>query len=141
MARRISAARIKANWAYTVEEAAEVVGVTEQTIRAWLKRGLHALTSKRPTLILGCALKDFIARTREERSQKLDVGKFPCFRCKAPQPPGYALATYRALSSTHGRLEGFCGCCEGPVSRLVKVSDLPAWSAICEIDGSVRGAP
>lgn len=141
MARRVSASRVKANWIYTVEEASEAVGVTEQTIRSWLKRGLHALASKRPTLILGCALKDYINRTRQKRSQKLRIGEFRCFRCKSAHPPAFRMATFKAMSPTHGRLEAFCGCCEGPVSRIVSASSLPAWTAFCEIDGNTGGTP
>ena len=62
MARRISAIRVKANRSYTVEEAADAVGATPQTVRNWIKRGLPAMAAQRPILIIGCALKEYLAR-------------------------------------------------------------------------------
>lgn len=58
MPRRVSTARIKIHRSYTVEDAAETVCVTPQTVRTWIKQGLPAMTASRPYLILGCALKD-----------------------------------------------------------------------------------
>ncbi|MBO6510898.1 MAG: DNA-binding protein, partial [Roseibium sp.] len=69
MGRRISAARVKTHRSYTVEEAAEAVNATSQTIRSWIKQGLHALSETRPTLILGCALKAFIEERRAKRKR------------------------------------------------------------------------
>ncbi|WP_411890279.1 helix-turn-helix domain-containing protein [Yoonia sp. SDW83-1] len=51
---------IKSLYCYTIPEAAGVTGVSDRTIRAWIKQGLTAMTSKRPTLVRGDALIIFI---------------------------------------------------------------------------------
>jgi len=99
MARRVSAARVKSNRSYTVEEAAGVVGVTEQTIRHWLAQGLPAMTAKRPALILGCALKDYLARQNRRRKKPLGPGQFFCFHCKEARRAAFGLIDYHAKSS------------------------------------------
>ncbi len=84
MARRICVTRVKSNRSYSVDEAAETVCVTEQTVRIWLKQGLRCLNSSRPTLILGGDLKDFLKERTAKKALTLSVGEFKCFRCKAP---------------------------------------------------------
>lgn len=136
MARRISAARVKSNRSYSVDEAAETVCVTEQTVRTWLKQGLRCLNSSRPTLILGGDLKAFLKERKAKNALTLSIGEFKCFRCQAPKAPAFGLATYHPLSSSQGRLLAFCPTCEGPMNRFVGSADLPRWQEICEIDGN-----
>ena len=136
MARRASAARVKSNRSYTIEEAAEAVGVTQQTIRRWIKQGLLAMTDQRPFLILGSAIRDFMKETRQKRMRPLSVGEFYCMRCKAPREAASGLVFYQSLSASHGRLEAFCAVCEGVCQRIVRDEDLRQWSAFCQIEGS-----
>ena len=136
MPRRVSAARVKANRSYSVEEAADIVGVTPQTIRHWIGRGLPAMTGTRPALILGCALKDFLARNERQRKQPLGTGEFFCFRCKQPRRAALGMADYAPLSPTHGRLNALCEVCETALSRTVRAESLPAWLTICDIGGN-----
>jgi hypothetical protein len=140
MPRRISAIRVKANRNYTVEEAADVAGATPQTVRAWIKRGLPAMNGQRPVLILGSALKEFLARAEADRKRPLQVGEFFCLGCKSARAPALAMADYVALSANHGFLRAFCAVCEGPCTRVVSAAALPAWRAISEIDGTNDGA-
>lgn len=138
MARRVSSARIKVNRSYTVEEAASTVGVTEQTIRAWIKRGLPALQAQRPTLILGSELKVFLGSQRAPKSRPLQIGEFYCLSCKAPRKAALGMVDYQPVSATTGRLEAFCEDCEGACSRIVNVSALALWSVSCRGVSSIR---
>ena len=52
--------RIKVYCCYTIEEAAEICGVTQRTIRNWMSLGLRAMADGRPALIRGDDLSDFI---------------------------------------------------------------------------------
>jgi len=136
MGRRISAARVKANRNYTIEEAAEAVNATPQTIRAWIKRGLHVLKETRPFLILGCALKAFVAEMKERRRCPLKVGQFYCMRCKGARGAAFGMASFVRKDASGGAMEAFCEECDGSVRVNVKGADLAAWREIYEVDGS-----
>ena len=129
MARRTSAARVKANRSYSVEDAADAVGVTQQTVRAWINCGLPAMTAKRPTLILGWALKEFMIRAQQQRKKPLGPGEFFCFRCKQGRRAALGLIDYHSKSPTHGRLQAICEVCEGSLSLNVSTANLPEWRA------------
>lgn len=135
MAKRASARRVKSHRTYSIPEAAEVTGVTVQTVRTWRRKGLRVMSAQRPYLILGADLKAFLSETTAAAKRPLPFGAFYCLSCKGPQPPALDFAEYHPLSASHGRLAAFCATCEGPCSRIVKRADLPAWRAIYEIGG------
>ena len=113
--------------------------MTPQTVRSWIKRGLPALAAQRPTLILGWALKDFLARAEASRRRPLRLGEFFCLECKSARGAAMGMADYVPLSAAHGLLRAFCAVCEGTCTRLVSAASLPAWTAICRIGGTNGG--
>ena len=139
MPRRISAARIKANRTYVVEEAADAVGVTPQTVRNWVKQGLPAMNNQRPTLILGSAFKEFLASGEAARKRPLRVGEFFLLHLQGPRGPALAMADYTPLSASHGLLRAFCEACEGTCTRVVSAAALPAWRTVVRIGGTSGG--
>ena len=137
MPRRASHASVKINRPYTVEEAADAVDVTPQTVRRWInENGLTALVSKRPALILGVHLKAFLKARRRSGHGPLAIGKFYCLSCKSRGAPAMGLVQYEPLSPQHGCLVALCGNCEADCSRLVSSRDLPAWGEHCDFGKS-----
>ena len=94
MARRFRTQSIKANYAYRVDELAEVVGVTVATVRNWIRAGLPLVDKNRPTLIMGFHALNFLKARKEKSSRPLGLGEFYCFRCKVPRMPLGAMADY-----------------------------------------------
>ncbi len=136
MARRGRVRHIKAHRCYTFDEAAELSGVTIQTVRRWAKQGMRTMVAKRPYLVLGADLKDHLTERRQPKTLRLPVGKMKCLGCGAIKPPALGLVEYVPLSTKHGILRAICGGCEGATTRIVSRSDLPAWAAICEVEGN-----
>ena len=137
MSRRVSAARVKSHRSYTVEEAAEAVGVTAPTVRDWIRRGMTAMIQQRPTLILGAHLKAFIVEARTKKIGPMPTGQFFCLRCKTRTEAAMGLADYHPLSEHHGRLEAFCARCEGTCSRIISRPALADWAQHCRIEESL----
>jgi hypothetical protein len=136
MARRVNTARVKANRSYTLEELADAAGVTPQTVRAWIKQGLSALTGQRPFLVMGWACKEFSERTNSTRKRPLRLGEFFCLACKCPRSAAMGMADYEPLAPDRGFLRAFCAVCEGACTRLISAAALPAWRAICRVGGN-----
>lgn len=132
---------IKSHRCYTIQEAADCTDVTPQTVRRWIKDGLRVMASQRPFLILGSDLKAFVLEGRGESSGKMPAGHFMCLSCKSKGPPALAIVEYRLISNKHGMLHGFCGQCEGPVTRIISRSVLPTWSMTCVVEGNLDASP
>ncbi|MCY4336360.1 MAG: helix-turn-helix domain-containing protein [Litoreibacter sp.] len=123
---------IKSLHCYTIQEAAEVSGVSDRTIRAWIKDGLSAMTQERPTLLRGDALIAFIKGQRKSRRTKIKQDEFYCLKCRDARNPAERMVECE-IKGTRAKLTAICEDCEtimhkpvalGQVPHLAKVFDL-----------------
>ena len=124
---------IKIHRSYTYEELAGVFGVHKNTVAQWVKNGLPCLQEQRPFLILGANAKAFLQAQRENRKRKCKPNEFYCMRCKVPVMPAENFVEYTPLSSTKGRLVGFCERCESLINKFIGYASLDAYSSIFAI--------
>jgi hypothetical protein len=110
---------VKIHRSYTVEEAADLFGVHKNTIRAWIKVGLPVIDRKRPTVIHGLALRNFLWTRRSKNKQPCQPGQIYCVRCRTPKPPAGDMADYISISAASGNLRGICPDCGTLIHRRV----------------------
>lgn len=123
---------------YTVDEAARARGVAKGTVRRWLKSGLPAISDRKPLLILGADLAQFL----EDRRATKQTGKLNecfCFACRAPRAPAAGMADFVPLSATSGNLRALCCDCAGVMHKRVSLAKLPELQAI--LDVTIMQAP
>jgi excisionase family DNA binding protein len=81
--RRINSRRIKIHYSYTVERAAEILGVHKNTVRLWIKQGLPvAEDERRPILLQGKAIRAFLDNRKAKQKHRLSAGEFYCLKCR-----------------------------------------------------------
>src|SRR3954470_9567922 len=95
---------LKIHRSYTVEDVASLYGVHKNTVREWLRTGLSVCNERRPILILGSDLAEFLLKRRNARRCKCGPGFMYCLRCRSPQLPAGGMADYVAKSPTLGNL-------------------------------------
>ncbi|MEM7521128.1 MAG: helix-turn-helix domain-containing protein [Pseudomonadota bacterium] len=131
---------IKSLQNYTIPEAAEVSGVSDRTIRTWIKQGFPAMQSERPTLVRGDALIAFIRSQRKARQSKVAQYEFYCLKCRAARKPAHGLVDC-IVKGRRAKLTALCETCETvmhkPVSgesipELAKAFDLSVSKVPCE---------
>ena len=125
MPRRIDWRRVKVHRSYTYSEAARVLGVHKNTVANWVKReGLPALTERKPHIILGQDLRDFLRERREKTRTLLSMGEMYCLGCKAERKPAEGMV--EEVSGTTGAvmLRGLCPVSHHIMSRRVARRDL-----------------
>ncbi|WP_146348530.1 helix-turn-helix domain-containing protein [Falsiphaeobacter marinintestinus] len=115
---------IKAFRCYTIEEAAEVSGVSPRTIRNWAAGGLRVMDGTRPSLIRGDDLRDFIKSARDSRKVKTRIDTFYCFRCRKERRAAEGLADCE-VKANRATLTALCEVCETVVSKPVAVARIP----------------
>ena len=89
-----------------------MLGKHKNTVRAWIKEGLPVCDSKRPTLILGQALRDFLLTKKNKHKRPCAPGEMYCVRCRAPQKPAEEMADYQPVTKKYGNLIGICPACD-----------------------------
>lgn len=114
----------KIHRSYTVDEIATLYGAHRNTVRAWIKRGLPILDNRRPVLVLGRHLRDFLQARREVNKRTCGPGRLYCVRCREPQRPKDSAVRYEPLTETLGNLVGRCPCCDAGLYRRVSEKSL-----------------
>jgi excisionase family DNA binding protein len=124
MARHSNPGRVKIHYSYTVEEAARVLGRHKNTVRSWINGGLPVVSDRRPVLILGRALRDFLSAQRSRLRKKCANGELYCLSCRSPKEP--AERRDSALTAKTGNLRGLCPDCERLIHRVVSLAKIDA---------------
>lgn len=120
MAKRYPVSRIKTHRSYEVDEAADLLGCTPQTVRHWIREGLPAITDWRPYLILGRHLKPFLEAREAARKRPLGPNEFWCVSCKTARKSALGIIEEVALPDGRPLLKGICGNCDGTLTRFVR---------------------
>ncbi len=123
---------IKSLYCYTIQEAAEVSGVSERTIRAWIKGGLPAMTREGPTLIRGDALISFIKAQREARKINIGQDEFYCLKCRAARKPAGGLVECET-NGTRSKLTAICEVCETIMHKPVALRRVPELAEVFDL--------
>lgn len=124
--------RIKSLHSYTINEAAEVSGVSPRTIRNWAANGLRLMQDDRPALVRGDDLIAFIKGQRKQRKQSLPLDRFYCLGCRAPRTGagGFAECVEHGSRFT---LIAICETCETIMRKPVARADLSKLRGMLDI--------
>lgn len=112
---------VKIHRNYTVEEVASLLGKHKNTVRNWVKDGLAPIDDKRPMLILGHDLVEFIKKRREKNKQSCQPGELYCVRCRVPKFPAGDMAEYSPVTEKFGNLIAICPDCNSIMNQRVSL--------------------
>ena len=118
---------------YTAEAAATALGVTTATVRSYIRRGLPVMSSQRPYLISGEALREFLIEERAAKKVPLKPNELYCPSCRRGRRPFGLLVDLAPLTAKTGLLKGLCERCEGPSNRMIAYKQLTDFTAIFNI--------
>lgn len=125
---------VKKHRNYEIVEAARTLGVHKNTIGQWIKHhGLEAITDRKPYLIRGTVLQDFLTEKRTQRRVTCPPSHLYCMRCREPRKPAGGFAEYRPFTGTSGRLTAICEACEATMCRNIRLADLPAFRRLVDV--------
>ena len=120
MSKNYNPNRVKINRSYTVEEAASLLGVHKNSVRSWINNhGLMTIDDKKPFLILGKVLREFLQLRRSKNKSKCLPHEIYCLKCKKPRTPAGNMAENIPETDTRGRLISICPVCESLVNRYI----------------------
>lgn len=123
----------KIHYSYAVEDIARLFGMHSNTVRQWIKQGLPMCDERRPILILGSDLRDFLQTKRTKNKRPLKPHEIYCMRCRAPRSPWGNLADYIAQTPTSGMLTGLCCECEAVMYRRISLAGLAQISGVLHV--------
>lgn len=139
MARRKLSRLVRMHEVYTAAEAAVLLGRTPRTVRRWItEEGLPSARDRRPWLIDGRDLKQFLDERDRDRQVTLAENEFYCLPCRAARVPALGLVVFLPDTPSLGRLQAFCPVCEREMFRSINRADLSRF--LTRFDGSLATA-
>lgn len=118
---------------YTVEEIATLFSVHRNSVRQWIKAGLPVVDHRRPVLVLGAALAEFLRNRRTVNKRPCRPGEIYCMRCREPRVPAGAEVRYHPITTTQGNLVGLCPSCSAGLFRRVSAANLGQFEGLLRI--------
>jgi hypothetical protein len=107
-----------------MEEVASLFGIHKNTVRNWVKNGLVTIDSKRPMLILGASLAEFLHNRRTKNKQTCRPGELYCVRCRVPRSAAGDMAEYSPVNEKTGNLVAICPVCDAIMNRRVSLAKI-----------------
>lgn len=103
---------------YTIKELAECLDISQKTCSRWIESGLKTVEdSKKPILMLGSEIKNFLRDKDSKNEIKLKRHEFFCLRCKAARS-----AKRGTIKKLKGLKTARCRVCNGKICRTIKPS-------------------
>ena len=133
MAKKYDARRVRIHRNYEIGECANLVGAHKNTVLAWTKIGLHCLKDKRPWLILGRDLRQFLKDRQASAKQPCAPNQLFCLRCKSPRRPAGLMLDYFPATLITGDLKGLCEVCGCWMNRKVSLSKISLVAPDCSV--------
>jgi hypothetical protein len=112
---RIDRQKIYGSMSYTIKEMADCLNVSEKTCLRWITSGLPIVPGgKKPILMLGSDIKDFLRTKDSKKKIKLKRSEFYCLTCKAARN-----AKRGSIVKKTNQKTGVCRVCNGKMSRTI----------------------
>ena len=119
MGKRANPMAVKAALSYEINEAAQALGKSPATIRNWCKDGLEVMSSRKPYLISGAAILEYLRAKYRAAKCPLDLNQLYCPACrKGRKPVGMAVSLIQMTPKT-ALLKGPCDQCGGTSTRMI----------------------
>ena len=115
---------VKIHRSYTVEEVSSLFGIHKNTVRNWFQNGLPTIDNKRPMLMLGNDLVEFLQKRRTKNKQTCKPGELYCVRCRVPRPAAEDMAEYSPVNEKTGNLVAICPACDAIMNRRVNLAKI-----------------
>lgn len=107
-----------------MEEIAQRLEVHKNTVRTWMRAGLKAIDDRRPMMISGAELVEFLKERRQHKKRPCQPGEMFCVRCRVAKKPAGNMADYIPITEALGNLQGICPDCEGMIFRRASLAKL-----------------
>lgn len=133
MAKRPRYRILRSARSYTIMEVADVLGITTGTVRGWVRSGLPAMIARRPYLILGSELRDFLDSRRRKSKVALQDDELYCLRCKTARKPLGLMVDVHDQSVNMLRLKGLCEVCGGVCNRMISRTQISHFQRIFDV--------
>jgi len=124
---------IKESLCYSTNDMARRFNIHKRTVQEWYKAGLPRIDNRKPSLVLGTDLKNFLKTRQNKRKSKCRKNELYCMKCKAPRQSSNNAVDIRLLSKTRLMIIGLCVHCNTKTNKIATTKNIAEISKIFAI--------
>ena len=109
---------IKNTLNYSTNDIAELYRIHKRTVQEWYKQGLTRIDDRKPYLVLGAHLKEFLENRQKKRKTKCRIDEFFCCKCKSPRKAWENLVDLKILNHKNLLIMGLCDICNTKINKI-----------------------
>lgn len=117
--------RVRRAHAYLAQEAADLFGLHKNAVLNWVGLGLKTIDGKKPMMIHGSDLIDFLTRRQQGRKRACQPDEFYCCKCRKPKQVWEGLVDLTQLKKDSWLVRGLCTDCSTKMQRIYPAKKLP----------------
>ncbi len=119
--RKYNTRLIKQTLSYSTQEIAGLFGLHKRTVQEWYAQGLPRIDDRKPFLVRGANLKEFLDTRQGNRKRRCQPNEFYCFKCRGPHASWENVIDIKFLNEKRLLLAGLCVQCTMPVYKFASV--------------------
>ncbi|MFA5794680.1 MAG: helix-turn-helix domain-containing protein [Candidatus Brocadiia bacterium] len=124
---------IKTTLSYSTNEIAELFNIHKRTVQLWYDEGLPRIDDRKPYLVLGEILKEFIKDRQHKRKKQCKPDELYCCKCREPRQSLNNFVNIRFLNEKRLLIMGKCCQCNTKLNRVSSTDKLDEIGKIFEI--------
>jgi transposase-like protein len=111
---------IRRNYTYSVDEIAEIYGITPDTVFRWIRNeGLKRNEASRKYFVHGSELTRFLEQRNTKNKKPCEEGEMLCCKCSKPRTPKSESLKFTKLPNKTVRVLGKCSVCDSRMNKIV----------------------
>jgi hypothetical protein len=130
---------IKRDYPYFISEIAELFHLHRNAVWRWMKTGLSAVDHRRPVLVHGKDLIEFLNARQIGRKRKCAIDEFYCCRCRRPRHALLNHVYVQLQTETRLNLSGICENCGTRMNRAGSVAKIEIYRRTFIIQAAAEG--
>ncbi len=139
MSKRSNPMAVKAALTYEIGEVAAALGKSPATIRNWIKDGLPVMSSKKPYLISGAAVREYLRAKYKAAKTPLSSDELYCLACRSGRAPVGQVVSLTPISPKTSLLKGICSHCGATSTRMISAADTSNFARTFRIKEGAQG--
>ena len=109
---------------YSIPEVCQMINRSERTVRQMIANGLTTIDDKRPTLIRGTNLIDFLLNENDKNRCPIEFHQFYCLHCRQARVPKGKVIWFSREHPTLPNMCGICPVCGCKMHKVYKIADI-----------------
>ncbi len=116
--RKYNTRLIKQTLSYSTQEIVSLFDLHKRTVQEWYTQGLPRIDDRKPFLVLGLHLKEFLDKRQGNRKKHCQTKEFYCFSCKEPRQSWENIVDIKFLNEKRLMIVGLCVQCNTPLNKI-----------------------